>query len=109
MNNSKGLLPVNWTAQKVFWAGTGIATICILVSLVNIGRFTMDEKIFHYPNVLNVLDNGMGAIFNSRYSAANTPVPYFIVAFFAKIFSPGLGLARIVTFVISLATFGIGL
>ncbi len=55
--------------------------------------------------MLNFYENGLAATFNSRYSAANTPIPYIIVAAVAKLSAPTLLVARIVTGVISLFTF----
>jgi hypothetical protein len=64
-----------------------------------------DEALFHFPNVENFYRHGLAAMFNDKYSAANTPLPYILVAFIAKFFGPGLLLARIVTAVFSLAAF----
>ena len=54
---------------------------------------------------MNFYNNGWDALFNDHYSSANTPLPYFIVAILAKLFSPSLALARIATALISFATF----
>jgi hypothetical protein len=64
-----------------------------------------DEALFHYPNVLNFSDNGIAATFNNKYSAANTPLPYIIVAVLGKLFTPSLLLARIVTCIFSIFSF----
>src|SRR5262249_2083677 len=69
------------------------------------GSFTLDETVFHYPNAINFYENGFDAIFNARYSAANTPLPYMIVAAIAKITGPGLVVARVVTAVFSFCAF----
>lgn len=76
-----------------------------LLSLSKISSFTLDETVFHYPNVLNFYENGVGAIFNTKYSAANTPLPYIIIAVIAKVTGPSLLLARIVTGIVSLFAF----
>lgn len=88
-----------------FGVSMGIFSFFLLLSLLKIESYALDETLFHYPNLLNFYENGWGAMFNARYSAANTPLPYFIVAMLAKLFSPSLALARIVTALISFGTF----
>ncbi|MEO6316836.1 MAG: hypothetical protein ABIU63_06180 [Chitinophagaceae bacterium] len=81
----------------------------LIISLFKSGAYAMDETLFHYPNVLNYYTNGFAATFNKSYSAANTPLPYIIVAWISKVFGPGIVLARIVTAVFSFLTFLAGL
>lgn len=88
-----------------FGVSVGIFSFFLLLSLLKVGDYTLDETVFHYPNLLNFYNNGWDAMFNGQYSAANTPLPYFIVAILAKLFSPSLALARIVTALISFSTF----
>lgn len=80
-------------------------SVFLLLSILKIDSYTLDETVFHYPNLLNFYENGWRAMFNDQYSAANTPLPYLIVTVFAKIFSPSLLVARIVTALLSFATF----
>ncbi len=88
-----------------FGVSVGIFSFFLLLSLLKVGNYTLDETVFHYPNLLNFYNNGWEALFNEHYSAANTPLPYFIVSVMAKLFSPSLALARIITALISFATF----
>lgn len=88
-----------------FRVSVGLFSFFLLLSLLKVDNYTLDETVFHYPNLLNFYYNGWDALFNDHYSAANTPLPYFIVAILAKLFSPSLVLARIVTALISFATF----
>jgi hypothetical protein len=81
----------------------------LIISLIKSGAYAMDETLFHYPNVLNFYTNGLGAAFNKSYSAANTPLPYIIVAWVSKLFGPGIILARIVTAFFSFLAFLLGL
>ena len=84
----------------------GIVFLCFLAfSLTRLGGFALDETLAHFPNALNFYGNGIDAIFNSHYSAANTPLPYVIVALAAKVAGPSLLVARIVTCVISFLAF----
>lgn len=76
-----------------------------LISLTKIGTFTLDETLFHFPNLMNFYNNGLSAAFNAKYSTANTPLPYIIVAAVAKLSSPTLLAARLVTAVMSLFAF----
>jgi hypothetical protein len=64
-----------------------------------------DEALFHFPNVENFYQHGLSAMFNDKYSAANTPLPYILVAIIGKIFGPSLLSARIITAIFSLAAF----
>ncbi len=86
-------------------AALGILLVFLSVSLWHAGAYAMDETDFHYPNVLNFYQHGWEAIFNHAYSAANTPLPYLIVAGLAKLVGPSLVLARVVTAVFSFLAF----
>lgn len=77
----------------------------LLLSLLRINSYTLDETVFHYPNLQNFYSNGWNAMFNEYYSAANTPLPYFITAIGAKLFSPSLITARVITACVSFSTF----
>ncbi|MEO5593841.1 MAG: hypothetical protein ABIR15_13145 [Chitinophagaceae bacterium] len=81
----------------------------LFISLIKSHSYAMDETVFHYPNVLNFYKNGLAATFNKEYSAANTPLPYIIVAAVSKLFTPGIALARIVTAFFSFLTFLLGM
>ena len=96
---SFGFAPVLWAPgeRTVRRAALLIFAFFFLLSLTRIGNFTLDEKIFHYPNVLNFYEHGWGAMFNPQYSAANTPLPYLLVAGLAHVFGPSLLLARAIT------------
>ncbi len=72
--------------------------------MTKVGTFTLDETEFHYPNVINFYRDGLSATFGPKYAAANTPLPYIIVAGLARLTGPSLALARIVTGVISFLT-----
>ena len=100
------------TLQKTesWWAGPAVAGLIVfavffLISLMKIGSFTQDESEYHYPNLLNFYENGWAAIFNERYAAANTPLPYLLVAILAKVFGPSLFFARLTTLIVSYLTF----
>jgi len=94
----------NINRRQVQWLAFILFSFFFLLSLTKVGSFTLDETLFHYPNVINYYQNGLGATFNSEYSAANTPLPYIIVAGLAKLVSPSLVLARIVTGIFSFFT-----
>lgn len=81
-----------------------LLTIFSAIAMTKAGTFTLDESEFHYPNVLNFYNNGLSATFNAKYSAANTPLPYIIVAGLAHLTGPGLVPARIITGIISFLT-----
>lgn len=96
-------------AETVIASNFNVVTVFIflfflMLSLLRINRYTLDETVFHYPNFLNFYENGWEATFNEKYSAANTPLPYIIVATLAKFFGPSLALARITTALISFFT-----
>ena len=94
----------NINSRQVQWLAFVLFALFFLLSLTKVGSFTLDETLFHYPNMINFYQNGLAATFNSQYSAANTPLPYIIVASLAKLVSPSLVLARIVTGVLSFFT-----
>src|SRR5579872_5270499 len=94
----------NINRRGVQWLAFILFVFFFLLSLTKVGSFTLDETLFHYPNVINFYQNGIGATFDSKYSAANTPLPYIIVAGLAKLISPSLVLARIVTGIFSFFT-----
>ena len=112
--NRSFAIPAGWfsktqKAERIIASNFNAVTIMIflfflMLSLLRINRYTLDETVFHYPNFLNFYENGWEAMFNDRYSAANTPLPYFIVATLAKLFGPSLALARITTAVFSFLT-----
>ena len=82
-------------AETVIASNFNVVTVFIflfflMLSLLRINRYTLDETVFHYPNFLNFYENGWEATFNEKYSAANTPLPYIIVATLAKFFGPSL-------------------
>ena len=103
---SFGFAPALWAPgeRTVRRAALLIFAFFFLLSLTRIGDFTLDEKIFHYPNVLNFYEHGWEAMFNPQYSAANTPLPYLLVAGLAHVFGPSLLLARVVTVCLSFLT-----
>ena len=94
-----------WSGRQIQWFALFVFTLFFLLSLFRAGSYTLDESLYHYPNLINFYENGVGAIFNVRYSAANTPLPYIIVAAIAKITSPNLVVARVVTGIFSLCAF----
>jgi hypothetical protein len=91
--------------RQCLLAALGILLVFLSVSLWRAGAYAMDETDFHYPNVINFYQHGWDAMFNHAYSAANTPLPYLIVAGLAKLFGPSLVLARVVTAVFSFLAF----
>ncbi len=93
------------TSRQIYIISAALFISFFTIALLKMGVFAQDETGFHYPNLLNFYENGFDAIFNSQYSAANTPLPYIIVGFIAKIFSPTLLVARIVTAIISFFAF----
>jgi len=108
----KSVIAINWkplagelNGKQVQWSGLLIFVFFFVLSLTKVGSFTLDEILFHYPNVVNFYENGLGAAFNARYSAANTPLPYIIVAEIARLTGPSLVLARITTGMLSFFTF----
>lgn len=103
MSKQEGLNRV--LAGNYYAVSIAVFSAFLLLSLLRIDQYTLDETVFHYPNLLNFYENGWQAMFNHRYSAANTPLPYLIVATIAKFFSPSLLLARMVTVLISFAGF----
>jgi hypothetical protein len=82
-----------------------VFVLFFLLSLTRVGNFTLDETLFHYPNVINFYNNGWSATFNDHYSAANTPLPYIIVAAIERMTGQGLAVARIVTGIVSFFSF----
>lgn len=87
------------------WCALLIFVLFFMLSLARSGSFTLDESLFHYPNAVNFYENGVSATFNERYSAANTPLPYIIVAGFAHVTGMSLVLARVLTGLISFLSF----
>lgn len=85
--------------------GFGVFAAFFLLSLTKLGSFTQDESEYHFPTLLNFAQNGWAAMLNDRYAAANTPLPYLIVALFAKVAGSSLLLARLVTAVVSFVAF----
>jgi hypothetical protein len=85
--------------------GLGVFAAFFLLSLTKIGSFSQDESEYHFPTMLNFYQNGWAAMFNDRYAAANTPLPYLIVALLAKAAGPSLLLARLVTAIVSFGAF----
>ncbi|MGA9120207.1 MAG: hypothetical protein WB699_12655 [Bacteroidota bacterium] len=96
---------IDMTPKVTYSIAAAVFVVFFLVALLTLGKYTCDETIFHFPNVINFYENGIDAMFNAHYSAANTPLPYMIVALAAKIFSPTLLLARIITCIISFCSF----
>ena len=96
---SFGFAPALWTPgdRTVRRAALLIFVFFFLLSLTRIDHFALDEKIYHYANVLNFYEHGWRAMFNPQYSAANTPLPYLLVAGLAHVFGPSLLPARVVT------------
>ncbi len=86
-----------------------IFAIFFVISLLQVNSFHLDETLFHYPNALNFYENGFNALFNELYSSANTPLPYIMVAIAAKLTGLSLILARIITGLVSLCAFLIGI
>lgn len=96
----------NNTIGSILVFSIGIFIVFFVLSLKKASVIAdSDEVLFHYPNVVNFYENGLSAMFNSKYSAANTPLPYILVAFLGKLFTPSLLLARILTCIVSLSTF----
>src|SRR5438874_11836520 len=87
-----------------YWIAALIYCLFFILSLFTFNKAT-DETIYHYPNILNFYNNGLSAIFNSHYSSANTPLPYYLVALIGKIIGPGIVQARIFTGIISFSSF----
>ena len=92
-----------WSRPAIL--GLGVFAAFFLLSLTKIGSFTQDESEYHFPTLLNFYQNGWAAMLNDRYAAANTPLPYLIVALLAKVTGPSLLLARLVTVMASFASF----
>ncbi len=93
------------TARQTYLIG-GIIFLCFLgLSLTQLGRFAQDETASHFPLALGFYENGLATMFSEGYSAANTPLPYIIVSVAAKLTSPSLLVARVVTCGISFLMF----
>lgn len=95
---------MSFIEKNIYLIVTFIFLLFLIISITRIGSYALDEDHYHYPNVLNFYKNGLNAIFNKDYSAANTPFPYIIVFLFSKLFSPSVALARIITAFVSLMT-----
>jgi hypothetical protein len=93
------------SASLLVFSG-GIFIVFFVLSLRKAGVIAdSDEALFHFPNVMNFYENGWAALFNEKYSAANTPLPYILVAAAGKCFGTGLWLARIMTALFSFGAF----
>ncbi len=98
--------------QNIF---LGVVVIFVLFSCISLlqlalhssGEGIIDEGLYHYPNMENFYYNGLGATFNSQYSAANTPLPYVITSFIAHLSTLSLSVARLTTALISFGVFWI--
>lgn len=78
------------------WAGIVIFYIVIcFFSLITLNTRT-DEIQSHLPNLEGVYNNGINHVFSENYAAANTPLPYILIAYVCKItgFNISLSLAR---------------
>jgi hypothetical protein len=94
-----------WLWSRSTLLGLGVFVAFFLLSLTKIGSFTQDESEYHFPTLLNFYQNGWAAMLNDRYAAANTPLPYLLIALLAKVMGPSLLLARLVTALVSFASF----
>jgi hypothetical protein len=94
-----------FTDRNVFIGALIIFVLFFCISLPKMGSFTGDEVKYHYPNMENYFFNGLGATFNSQYSAANTPLPYIITSFVAHLTALNLFVARMTTALISFGIF----
>ena len=93
------------TSRQTYLLACIIFVVFLGFSLARLDGYAHDETAAHFPNALNFYTNGLAATFNSQYSAANTPLPYIIVALAAKLTSPTLIVARVVTCVTSFLVF----
>ncbi len=93
------------TSRQTYLLAGVIFVVFLGLSLARLNGYAHDETAAHFPNALNFYTNGLGAMFNAQYSAANTPLPYVIVALAAKLTSPTLIVARIITCATSFLVF----
>ncbi len=97
------------TSDKIKYPIIMIVVLFVLFSILSLthSQLKIDEKYYHIPALELVNEYGLYAVFDHNYSAANTPIPYFIASLTSKLtgIDTDLKFARAVNICVSIISF----